>query len=251
MKYFDDIRLVGGARMPGCRGIVTGRWPGFYSLQFDRRGDLFYQVDDGEVHSFSAPVIYLTHPARSYRFGPRDEGVWDHSWIGFTGPRACRIFEEGFYLLAPRGYIFPARPLLYAELIDRMIDVYRRARVDRHFEAVICLEQLLGMFMEDAIEQAARSAQWQALRDLADAMQADPFETWDFQHEAKKMGLSHSHFRRRFRDVVGYPPHAYLLFCRMQRAADLLRDSGLTVKEVAALCGYSDLAQFSKTFKSQ
>ena len=62
-------------------------------------------------------------------------------------------------------------------------------------------------------------------------------------------GLSKFHLIRLFRDEVGLAPHAFQLQLRISRAREML-DSGTSVVEVAAACGFADQAHFSRCFKS-
>jgi AraC family transcriptional regulator len=50
-----------------------------------------------------------------------------------------------------------------------------------------------------------------------------------------------------FSELVGEPPHLYLLRTRLRRAAELLR-GGAQVTEAAMKSGFSDIHHFSKTF---
>jgi len=58
--------------------------------------------------------------------------------------------------------------------------------------------------------------------------------------------LSHA-----FRDMTGYSPKQYLTLLRLKHAAGLLQDTGLSVQEVAAESGFSDLSNFCKRFKRE
>lgn len=51
--------------------------------------------------------------------------------------------------------------------------------------------------------------------------------------------LSPSHFHAQFKDSVGLTPHQYLLKTRLDRAARLLRESGLPLIRIAEECGFS------------
>jgi AraC-like DNA-binding protein len=56
---------------------------------------------------------------------------------------------------------------------------------------------------------------------------------------AQQACLSPSHFHAQFKDSVGLTPHQYLLKTRLDRAARLLRESGLPLIRIAEECGFS------------
>src|SRR5690606_6661569 len=60
---------------------------------------------------------------------------------------------------------------------------------------------------------------------LVKAIRAAPQQAWDFQAEARRLGISYSHFRRHFRALCGQPPHQFLLRTRLSAAADRLRET--------------------------
>lgn len=63
-------------------------------------------------------------------------------------------------------------------------------------------------------------------------------------------GLSVSLYSSLFKCATGYAPIEFFIRLRMQRACELLRETTLSVKEVASLLGYSDPFYFSRIFKS-
>lgn len=62
--------------------------------------------------------------------------------------------------------------------------------------------------------------------------------------------LSASHFALLFRKHHGATPRRYLQNARLARAKTLLDENALTVKEIAAACGYVDAAHFCHAFKA-
>lgn len=66
---------------------------------------------------------------------------------------------------------------------------------------------------------------------------------------AADLHVSSAHLSRLFKTVVGQTPSNYLTDIRMRRAAQLLPNDTLTIKEVAGRVGYSDPLYFSKLFK--
>ncbi|MFE7773446.1 cupin domain-containing protein [Streptomyces sp. NPDC057445] len=80
-------------------------------------------------------------------------------------------------------------------------------------------------------------------------MQNDPAHPWTVASLAAKCGVSRAGLARRFTDVVGEPPMAYLTDWRLALAADLLRDTDATVEAVARQVGYSGAFALSAAFK--
>lgn len=66
---------------------------------------------------------------------------------------------------------------------------------------------------------------------------------------SKVASISKFHFARMFKLATGEPPHRYLTRLRMQRAAELLRDSEDTVQQISATCGYASPGQFASAFR--
>jgi AraC-like DNA-binding protein len=80
-------------------------------------------------------------------------------------------------------------------------------------------------------------------------MQADPAEPWTVARLGNETGLSRAAFARRFSELVGEPPMAYLTGWRLSLAADLLAEPGATVAAVARRVGYATPFAFSTAFK--
>jgi AraC-like DNA-binding protein len=62
-------------------------------------------------------------------------------------------------------------------------------------------------------------------------------------------GLSRMHFASQFRAATGLRPHEFLLRRRVRRAEALLRDSTMTIVEIALTVGFQTQAHFTTVFK--
>lgn len=67
---------------------------------------------------------------------------------------------------------------------------------------------------------------------------------------SKEVGVTKSHFCRLFRRDLGIGFPEYLRLFRGQHAEALLRDSVLSVKEIAAAVGFDYVAQLDRAFRS-
>jgi AraC family transcriptional regulator len=91
---------------------------------------------------------------------------------------------------------------------------------------------------------------WYARRvDRARELLANRFdEPLSLDLVAREAGMSPFHFSRVFRELVGMPPHRYLLRVRLLRAAQRLR-AGAGVTETCHATGFNNLSHFIRTFR--
>ena len=82
-----------------------------------------------------------------------------------------------------------------------------------------------------------------------DRMDAASHEQWSVARLARISGVSEAHFARSFKQAFGAPPHRYLLTRRIERATALLRDTGLSITEIAFQTGWASLGTFGRTFR--
>jgi transcriptional regulator GlxA family with amidase domain len=82
-----------------------------------------------------------------------------------------------------------------------------------------------------------------------DRMDAASHEDWPVRRLARVSGVSAAHFARSFRQAFGIPPHRYLLTRRIERATALLRDTDLSITEIAFRTGWESLGTFGRTFR--
>ena len=124
----------------------------------------------------------------------------------------------------------------------------------------VVLDRLLDLLLIDALRTwfsrpGAEAPAWyramgdpvvgQALR----LLQNEPAHPWTVAALAGRTGVSRAGLARRFTELVGEPPMAYLTGWRLAVAADLLRETDATVEAVARQVGYSQAFAFSTAFK--
>ncbi len=66
---------------------------------------------------------------------------------------------------------------------------------------------------------------------------------------AEMAGLSTYHFARAFKQTLGMPPHCYVLQRRIERAQQMLRDTDLSLSEIALSAGFSDQSHLTRHFR--
>lgn len=80
-------------------------------------------------------------------------------------------------------------------------------------------------------------------------LQNNPAHPWTVAALARAAGVSRAALARRFTDLVGEPPMAFLTAWRLALAADLLREPDATIAAVAQQVGYNSPFALSTAFK--
>jgi AraC-like DNA-binding protein len=76
-----------------------------------------------------------------------------------------------------------------------------------------------------------------------------PEKAWAVAGLAKHVGCSRATFARKFVELVGEPPLAYITRWRINLAASLLRTTDETAESISARVGYASPAAFGKAFR--
>lgn len=66
---------------------------------------------------------------------------------------------------------------------------------------------------------------------------------------AKSAAMSRSYFSNIFRNVTGISPYNYLITTRIEKATEQLKNTTVSVMDIAEGCGFTSLTSFNKAFK--
>ncbi|MEU6823273.1 AraC family transcriptional regulator [Streptomyces atriruber] len=236
---------------PGDLAIARG--PDHYTCAGDPTTAPFAEIQPGErcVPLDGAPV------ARYRDLGPRTWG---------EGPDGSVEMLIGTYQMQGEitGRLLDALPpllVLPAEVWECPLTplVAEEIGKDEPGQAVV-LDRLLDLLLIAALRawfsrpEAEAPAWYRAMGDpvvgrALRLLQDDPAHPWTIADLAAKAGVSRAALARRFADLVGEPPMTYLTNWRLALAADLLRDSELTIGSIARRVGYGSAFALSGAFK--
>ena len=83
---------------------------------------------------------------------------------------------------------------------------------------------------------------------VAEQIRCSPAGFKSVAEMSRQVNVSLSHFSREFKRLLGLSPIRYLACMRADRAAELLRETNMSLGEISDSLGYSDVHHFSKQF---
>ncbi|MEM7587344.1 MAG: AraC family transcriptional regulator, partial [Acidobacteriota bacterium] len=89
------------------------------------------------------------------------------------------------------------------------------------------------------------------LRRLVDYIEGHLADRIRVKELAVIAGLSPFYFSRSFRQTVGMSPYQFVIERRLARAQTLLRDTRLTITDIALACGFASQAHLTDTFRKK
>jgi AraC-like DNA-binding protein len=87
-------------------------------------------------------------------------------------------------------------------------------------------------------------------RNLKQFMDNNYLENLKVSDYASLTGRSVSTFNREFKNLYGTTPHKWLMQKRLDKSADYLKNTNMTVTEVALEVGYENVSHFIKAYKA-
>jgi AraC-like DNA-binding protein len=82
-------------------------------------------------------------------------------------------------------------------------------------------------------------------------LEADPGTLPVVDELIREFDVSRTHFFRIFKEQTGQSPYKYHLQLKLRRAGEMLRDSDLTVKQIAMALGFRNPYHFSRLFRAK
>lgn len=183
-----------------------------------------------------------------YEADPRDP--WTYSWFGFKGVQAKAFMQ--------RARLSPAQPVFNAVDLNTMEHLYTEmVRASTRPGGDVLNQSLLYRLMAELIssspneEEAAQllSNKEAYIRQAVQFIENRYSQRTSILDIAQAVGLDRTYLSSLFKERYGKSLQSFFLEYRMNRAAELLRNPGLSVSEVAHSVGYTDPLLFSKMFK--
>lgn len=132
-------------------------------------------------------------------------------------------------------------------LAERAVSAAQRGGADNSLTRLLVAEMLFLTLTPAGHEVGSTSED--PLTMLAVRIQSEPERDWSLEAMARRCHLSIPQFTRTFRKRFGISARKFVIQQRIDRAGQLLRETRLSIAQVAEAVGYSDHYFFHRQFK--
>jgi len=119
------------------------------------------------------------------------------------------------------------------------------------------LQGLLGVFLSELIEEAGKNVVISSnykeiyIKKSLQFVETNYSRKLYISEMAKSVGLNKNYFSAFFKENIGVTPQQYIIKFRINKACELMSNSGLTISDISRSVGYDDTLGFSKVFKKE
>ncbi len=231
------------------KSVAVGRVLSEYQLIYVTKGEGEFRTEGKEYPVLPGSILFL-FPGVSHSYKPLVETGWTEYWVGFKGPFADKLKENGF--------IDPARPLLNPGLQKDILALYSRIFDQVSTQAPLyqirASSLVIGLIAEILAgeRRAAQSSHSEQLVSKAKFLMQEHIDgEINLNGICDSLGVSTSHLNEVFKAYTAMTPYQYFISIKIHRAKELLERGDLPIKEVAFLLGFNDEYYFSRLFKNK
>lgn len=217
-----------------------------YLIMYIQKGELKLEADDTEYHVTAGSFVLLNcYRRHAYSSSTGWESLWCH-FDGVTAKAFCKNIH------ARLGTVFTL-PDPYPAL-SRLASLYRTFQT-----GAVVREPLLSKYLNDILtefllcfpEGKASSGGIPRTEEIMTYISEHFSEDISVGDLAARAGLSQYHFIRTFKKDTGFTPYEYLLNTRIGAARYLLKNTGLSVKDICFQTGFAGESVFCSAFRQR
>jgi AraC-like DNA-binding protein len=213
--------------------VVSGK--GYYEVN-----ETVYEVKEGDT--------FIIYPNVAVRYYADQENPWEYYWVGFVGADAKALLARTDF--TPKHMVITTHRS--QELRELLLSIYHAS--GDHFHEHVKMVGYLYLFFSVLIE-SSRNKDYNPDISLTYVQKAVDYISQNYEKRitvtdvAAQLGVSRSHLYRVFMKHLSRSPKAYLESYRVKQGQMMLKNTTLSINEVANSVGYEDPLHFSKVFK--
>ena len=194
---------------------------------------------DGKTYELKKGMMLYLPPNTAHEYHC-DIDSWETMYITFGGSGIASFWDF--------------EPSVWGELKSFDFESWHevlysyKSRPEAVKELSVALYSML-LELKDSVEGISPSAREKkhiltlAMHELAESSELS------LERIASRIGISEAHFCRIFKEYTGFRPFEYMNLLKLQRAKELLKNTEMSISEIAKSVGYESHSYFSMLFK--
>ncbi len=229
------------------RGRVLEAW----QLLLISEGEGRFESQATGSRNVKAGTVFILFPGVWHRYKPNGKTGWTESWIEFEGPVAQQLRRQG--VLDPRHAVWQlGKQPVVTELMQRCHELAQARPAGYEGQLAGAVTLLLAEVLAAGQAVQAPTHMDEVVRQAQTMLMERCDQPLKMEALARELGVSPSHFRAAFAAHAGCARRQYRNRLRLRRAErPLLRNTPMTLKDIAEHLGYSSAFHLSKEFKKQ
>ncbi|MBM6386596.1 MAG: AraC family transcriptional regulator [Paenibacillus sp.] len=223
------------------------------SFMYALRGKAFVEMDGQQ---YETKPFNLLHGSKGSRLDieARDEFeyvmLFYRAFQAFPKPRYAWRLEQNSVTPFSLQYAFmPDSPLVLLRYLNDMEKAWIQANHLDHLQVKSLFYQFVHELMFQLAEQEIHTIRPDPVKQVLRYIHTQYREHMTLDTLAEQFNYSSRHLSMQFKRKTSYSPIDYLIQIRLNEAQKLLRYTNITLREIAAEVGYSDVYYFSRLFK--
>lgn len=204
---------------------------------------------DGEVHEVGAGSAFMVEIPSNHRYYlPKTSEYWEFYFILF---RPTNIQDEWEELITINGnlLIIPEDSSPIMNLKNAYFAACRNHITDGYRASSIVYQFVMELFSYSEAYKKKKNVWPEKVIQAVNHLEQNYVSLLSLEELANRVELSKYHFSRIFKKTTGFTPMEYLTKVRMEKAVKLLRNTNMTIEDIARQVGYSNGSYFIKVFR--
>lgn len=216
------------------------------------KGSLSVDKGDGsENYEIHENMGFLIEPAHINTYCADREDPWEYAWIEFDGLKAREILESAG--LSTEHPIFLPQSEQAGTLLKDELFHLASSKTQSSYHLIghlfLIMDALLSGSSSRRKTQNGKRTQFYTNEAIAFISANYPFSI-TVEDMANRLNLDRSYFGKIFRENMGQSPQEFLIRYRLSKAAELLKTTDLSIKDISVQVGYPNQLHFSRAFKN-
>jgi AraC family transcriptional regulator of arabinose operon len=222
-----------------------------YLIHIILSGEGSYTVGN-KTYQLGPNTAFLIYPGISTYYEASKDNPWTYIWVGFNGAKAALTLKHAHF--TQDNLVIPIKDVVpFTNYVNGML-----ASSQLTYANDLAREGYLYQFVSSLIKEQYSQENIAEIHDYPYQIYVD--HTLEYiEHNYQKnikvqtiadyIGINRSYLANCFKSILHMSPKEYIINYRMNQASLLLKNSDLTITEIAENVGYDDSFNFSKAFK--